>query len=115
MGSSELLDELKELEAYRDKVLQHLRERELKMQELEKEVAQVAFMLKEYGVQKLARTGDARSLIRGEKFRGELSRERQRLDRRLEEARNDVGLARERLAAAETELAEMKASVEEQV
>lgn len=109
-GDAPLSEELRELEAYREKVLEHLKEREQKMQEIEREISKVTFMLKEYGVQKLARTGDARAIMRGENFRGGLNRERARLVRKLEEARGDVALARDRLIMADAELLEARQS-----
>lgn len=108
MESGESEDELRELLAYRDKVLEHLKEREQRMQEIEKEFSKVVFMLKEYGVQKLVRTGDVRAIMRGEAFRGSLSKERDKLNLKLTEARTDVALARERLVLADNEIVDAR-------
>jgi predicted nucleic acid-binding Zn-ribbon protein len=108
--SGESADELQELQAYREKILEHLKEREHRMQDIEKELSKVAFMLKEYGVQKLVRSGNVRVIMRGEAFREGLSKDRDKLIRKLTEARSEVALARERLALADSDIVEAKRS-----
>lgn len=99
-----------ESDGYRQKVLLHLKEREQRMQEIERELLQVTFRLKECGVQRLARLGNVEKLLRGEKHRKQLHEERVRLNGLLEEARREVQSARERLEMIEEELREARDS-----
>ncbi len=107
-GGDASRNEREELERYRQKVLHQLKEREQRMQEVEKGLLQVAFRLKECGVQRLARQGNVEKLMRGEKQRKDLNSERDRLSRLLDEARADVHLARERLEMAEEDLRKLR-------
>lgn len=97
-------EEVRELEAYRDKVLHHLREREQRVHEIEKELQQILSTLKGCSVQRFARTGNIERLMASETHRKSLSQQKTALKLRLDEARTELKLARERLDLADSEI-----------
>ena len=99
-------DEMRELEAYRDKVLHHLREREQRMHDIERELQQILSTLKGCSVQRFACAGNVEKIIASEAHRKNLSSQKTSLKTRLDDARNEVKLARERLDLAEVEIRE---------
>lgn len=103
-------DEVRELEAYREKVLHHLREREQRMHDIEKELQHVLSTLKGCSVQRFARTGNVEKLMASEGHRKNLSNQKSELRTRLDDARNEVKLARERLELAEVEIRDVIAA-----
>ena len=96
MGDSD--ETLDDLQAYERRAIGILKERELRVREMEDRLTYLDRELKKYTVHQLARAGKVLEIQRGEGMRSNMIEQRKKLIAGLVEARTEVNSARERLA-----------------
>jgi hypothetical protein len=100
-------DELNELLSYRDKVMELLREREMKFKSLEHDRLRVAGLLAESSIQKLVRSGEAQKIIAGDAIRRSYSEQLKSIESALLEAREELRKANERLMQVDDDIRQL--------
>ena len=100
-------EELSELLSYRDKVVELLREREMKFKSLEQERLRITGLLADSSIQKLVRSGDAQKIIAGDAIRRSYSSELKSIESALLDAREELRKANERLLQVDDDIRQL--------
>ena len=97
-----------ELEAYREKVLEELKTRMLRLQQIDTAIASNRYLLDRAGPSRGLRSGNTLRILAGASHKAGLTRDHERLQRQRKEAAADLKRAEARLTDVDLELRELE-------
>jgi predicted nucleic acid-binding Zn-ribbon protein len=98
---------VEELEAYRKRASEILKERESRFKDLEGELLKLNAELQRSKVHRLARFGHIGEIMSGESHREKLREKKQDLDKQLNDLRAEISNANERLAMLDYDIKQL--------